>query len=150
MRGVIFGPFIQRSGLALHTPSHTRYSPKQRMLESVPYTVVFARNGERLARYRTCNSGSIASSTGRGLRPFSQLPQSRSLDSMRATEAGQIPRARYSSTYASTKRSHLLIAEPPKTKRTGGLRRPDLYVIELNNMTPDKTLSGAGNGPEPN
>jgi hypothetical protein len=63
--------------------------------------------------------------------------------------AGLTPRARYSSTYASTNRSHLLIAVLPNEKTAElALGRP--YVIELNNMTPDMTASGAEIGPELN
>jgi hypothetical protein len=46
-------------------------------------------------------------------------------------------------------RSHLLIAVLPTEKTAEReLRRP--YVIELNNMTPDMTASGAEIGPELN
>jgi hypothetical protein len=39
---------------------------------------------------------------------------------------------------------------PPNEKGRGHSRRPVPNVIELNNMTPNMTLLGAGNDPEPN
>jgi hypothetical protein len=51
--------------------------------------------------------------------------------------------------YESTNRSHLLIAVPPNEKG-GALSCSRLYVIELNNMTPDMIASEAEIGPELN
>src|SRR5262249_22435115 len=38
----------------------------------------------------------------------------------------------------------------PQTNKDRSLRQPALYVIELNNMSPDMMLSGVGNAPELN
>jgi hypothetical protein len=61
----------------------------------------------------------------------------------------QSARSPQSSGYESTNRFYLLIADPPN-EESGALARSRLDVTELNNMTPDMTLSGAGNGREPN
>jgi hypothetical protein len=61
----------------------------------------------------------------------------------------RIPRARYSSIYLSTNRSHRLIVVLPNEKG-GPLARSALNVIELNDMTPDMIASGVGMGPELN
>jgi hypothetical protein len=60
--------------------------------------------------------------------------------------AGRSPSGRHP---PNLDRPHLFIGSLQKKSR-GQSCRPVLNVIELNNMTPNMTLLGAGNGPEPN
>ena len=85
----------------------------------------------------------------RGRRPLSQRPQRSSRACVYATDCGLRPLARYSSTYASKNRSHLLIAVLPNVT-AGELTFARLNVSEINNMTSNMTPLEAAMSPELN
>ena len=114
----------------------------------VPYTVAFARKLEQLSMYRVISSTPMCSIPTRGRRCLSHRPHRSSRAVFIATDSVLTPRARYSSIYPSSSRSHLLIAVLPNEK--GGELAPRRYVIELNNMTPNMMVLGAEIGPELN
>ena len=81
--------------------------------------------------------------------PLSHRPHRFSRASVYATDCGLTPLARYSSTYESTNRSHLLIVVLPNVSDSA----PTLAcrnVIEINNMTSNMTSLEVAMSPELN